>query len=410
MVKFLRKFKKSKASGEKIPTGPSEKKQVHPARIVAEEETAPISDDVRAPNGTNYRGRTASREQDSNNALTTAATPTAFESFMDYVAFPEKYLFKCSEDGNDVDTENEEHFLNNMGNMLYKQGKLDEALKIYQKSLSIRIKSVGKNHILVADSYNNIGNVLQKQDKSQKALDMYNKSLAIRTKCLKDQNDLSIADTYTNKATALLKLNELFDAQEMYEEALCIREKKLGPDHLSVADTYIDIGLVQEASEDKADAISSFEKAYAIKKKSCKNKSEIADTYKNIDRIIEEYGESANALDDAGDFEEAMEAYEEILAIQKRNLGDSHESVADTYIDIAHILEHQDDPDSALKIYANAAVKMYQDAANIYKKKYGDGHEEVANTLIAMAEVLKNLGRNKEAADLEDRAKTMLQC
>ena len=47
----------------------------------------------------------------------------------------------------------------------YNQGKYDEALAMYEKALSIRLKKLGDDHPDVADTYNNMAVVYKKQGK-----------------------------------------------------------------------------------------------------------------------------------------------------------------------------------------------------------------------------------------------------
>ena len=57
-----------------------------------------------------------------------------------------------------------------IGRTYYRQGKLNEALKYYNKSLDIYLNKLGKDHPDVATSYNNIGLVYDDQGKKDKAL------------------------------------------------------------------------------------------------------------------------------------------------------------------------------------------------------------------------------------------------
>ena len=80
-----------------------------------------------------------------------------------------------------------------------KQGKYDEALAMYEKDLSIKLKKLGDDHPSVADTYNNMAIVYDNQGKYDEALAMYEKALSIRLKKLGDDHP-SVADTYNNMA------------------------------------------------------------------------------------------------------------------------------------------------------------------------------------------------------------------
>ena len=69
-----------------------------------------------------------------------------------------------------------------IGNVLKYQGKLNEALAMYQQSLAIKFKVFGPEHPNVAIAHNNIGNVYQQREKYMEALQSYNESLTIMIK------------------------------------------------------------------------------------------------------------------------------------------------------------------------------------------------------------------------------------
>ncbi len=68
-------------------------------------------------------------------------------------------------------------FLSNIGLVLDNQGKYEEALEHYNKSLEIDRKVFGTDkHATIATSLSNIGLVLDDQGKYEEALEHYNKS------------------------------------------------------------------------------------------------------------------------------------------------------------------------------------------------------------------------------------------
>ena len=57
-----------------------------------------------------------------------------------------------------------------MGNALQQQGKLDEAIEAYNKTISIKPD--------YAEGFFNVGNVLQQQGKLEEAIEAYNQALS----------------------------------------------------------------------------------------------------------------------------------------------------------------------------------------------------------------------------------------
>ena len=58
----------------------------------------------------------------------------------------------------------------------------DDSLRMYEQSVAIFIKVLGKDHVDVAKSYNNMAVVYRAQGKYGEALELYEQSLAIRIK------------------------------------------------------------------------------------------------------------------------------------------------------------------------------------------------------------------------------------
>ena len=75
------------------------------------------------------------------------------------------------------------------------QGHFDDALKMYQQTLQIRVTVFGRDHPQVAVTLANIANVYQAQGLYDKALETYEKSLKIDIK-VHGLDHLLVADTY----------------------------------------------------------------------------------------------------------------------------------------------------------------------------------------------------------------------
>ncbi len=80
-----------------------------------------------------------------------------------------------------------------MGIVLQEQGKLEEAMKMYQKSLEMNKKTLGEEHSSVADTYNKMGVLLHNQGKLEKKMKIPKKCLEISKKTLVVQQ-YSLAD------------------------------------------------------------------------------------------------------------------------------------------------------------------------------------------------------------------------
>jgi tetratricopeptide (TPR) repeat protein len=104
--------------------------------------------------------------------------------------------------------------LNNLAGLYRAQGKYDEALPFYQRSLEIRENKLGKDHPDVAQSLNNLAAIYDSQGKYDEALPFYQRSLEIRENKLgKDHPDVA---TTLNNLALLYKAQGKFDEAEPY--------------------------------------------------------------------------------------------------------------------------------------------------------------------------------------------------
>ena len=119
--------------------------------------------------------------------------------------------------------------LNNIGTVLNHQGKHEEALEYHHRSLEIHEEIFGKKSHQVATSLNNIGSVLGKQGKYDEALKHIKKSLAIYLECFGPKHYrtcliiFSLARCYILFATTL----PIEEAKECYQEAVLLCESLL---------------------------------------------------------------------------------------------------------------------------------------------------------------------------------------
>ena len=79
---------------------------------------------------------------------------------------------------------------NNIGNVYYDQGNYSAALEYHFKSLEIRIKVLGEEHVSTAASYNNIGVVYYVQGLYSEALEYLTKAEAVLSKIYGEEHEM----------------------------------------------------------------------------------------------------------------------------------------------------------------------------------------------------------------------------
>ncbi|CAJ1945027.1 unnamed protein product [Cylindrotheca closterium] len=276
----------------------------------------------------------------------------------------------------------------NMGGVLRRQGRLEDAMAIYEKSLKINTEKnlIEGEQSSVADTYNSMGGVLEGQGKLEDAMAMYEKSLEIKIKNLGGEHS-SVAVTYSNMAIVLQGKGRLEDAMAMYEKSLKITIKNLGGEHSSVAITYSNMAGVLQGQGKLEDAMKTYEKSLEINIKNLGGEhSTVAITYNNMGLVLERQGR----------FEDAMAMYEKSLAIDIRNLGGEHSSVADTYNNMASVLEGQGKLEDAMA--------MYKKSLEINIENLGGDHSSVAITYNNMASVLGGQGKLEDAMAMYEKS------
>jgi tetratricopeptide (TPR) repeat protein len=112
------------------------------------------------------------------------------------------------------------------------QGRYSDAEVLSRKALKIFQQKLGADNMEVAVTLSNLGNRLAKQGKNQEALDCYNKSLAIQQKRMPDSPDQmanlhGIAEIYVSQA-------DYKKAEPLLRKDLSLREKRWGDRHLSL--------------------------------------------------------------------------------------------------------------------------------------------------------------------------------
>jgi tetratricopeptide (TPR) repeat protein len=121
--------------------------------------------------------------------------------------------------------------------VLYKsQGRYADAEPLYERSLAIYEKALGRDHAYVATSLGNLAGLYTIQGRLADAEPLYQRALAIDEKALgRDHRD--VARSLNNLALLYNKQRRYADAEPLYQRSLAIYEKALGRDHPAVANS-----------------------------------------------------------------------------------------------------------------------------------------------------------------------------
>ncbi|CAF2040931.1 unnamed protein product [Rotaria magnacalcarata] len=159
------------------------------------------------------------------------------------------------------------HIYHMLGMLKDDQGKYQEAVKFYEKSLEIKRKTLPEDDASLAPTYSNIGEVYRNMGEYSKALEYYEKGLEITKKALPPTHP-DLATSYNNIGLVYKNMGEYSEALEYYEKDLEITKKALPPTHPDLATSYNNIGLVYKNMGEYSKALSYLEKSLSIKQKS----------------------------------------------------------------------------------------------------------------------------------------------
>ncbi|CAF1204588.1 unnamed protein product [Adineta steineri] len=206
-----------------------------------------------------------------------------------------------------------------LGLVLFKMGQFDKAEDIYQVLLDQTTDAKDKKLI-----YHQLGWIKDTQGKYQEALTLYEKSLAISKKTLPPIHP-SLAMSYNNIGIVRYNMGNYPKALSYYEKALEIRKQSLPPNHPDMAMSYDNIGIVHNNMGNYPKALSFHEKALEIWQQSLPpNHPDLASSYNNV----------GNVHDNMGNYPKALSFHERALEIQQQSLPPNHPSLASSYNNI----------------------------------------------------------------------------
>jgi protein O-GlcNAc transferase len=161
-----------------------------------------------------------------------------------------------------------------LGNVLYSQGKLDDAVAAYRQAISVKPDYV--------EAYSNLGNALKDRGSLDGAVVAYCRAISIKP---------DYAEAYSNLGAALYEQGRLDQAVAAYRQAIRIK-----PDY---AEAYSNLGNALKERGTLDEAVAAHRQAIRIK-------PEFAGAYSNL----------GTALNDQGKLEEAIASYRQAIRIK----------------------------------------------------------------------------------------------
>lgn len=295
------------------------------------------------------------------------------------------------------------------------QAKYEKAESLYQRSLEIKEKTLGKDFPETTKSVIRLARVYRTQAKYEQAEPMYQKALATFEKVLVDSKDqpsgfrmkegmayedmphlskLQLVMDRNNLAAILNELALLYDNQGRYAEAeplylrsIAIHEKNRGKDTPDAASPLDNLASLYEKQGKYKQAERLHQKALELREKALgKDHPDVAISLNNL----------AFLYDAQGKYTDAEPLYSRSIAIDEKALGKDHPRLATGLNNLAALYYSQGKFD--------AAEPLLQRSLAIRKKALGNNHFDVASTLKNLAMLYSAEGKLNKAEPLLQRS------
>ncbi|MFL5345911.1 MAG: tetratricopeptide repeat protein [Hyalangium sp.] len=147
-----------------------------------------------------------------------------------------------------------------LGGVLYKVGRLEDALDRFQRAQLLMEKVLGSDHPFVAAMQNNVGVVLTELGRFEEARASYERSLQTSQKAMGPDHP-EVGNVLIGLGRALVRVGRLDEAERDLQRALLISEKALGPKHPQVAEALLGLGEVALERGRPAEALPPLQRA-----------------------------------------------------------------------------------------------------------------------------------------------------
>lgn len=284
--------------------------------------------------------------------------------------------------------------------LLKEQGKYDEAMPMYERSLKEKIDLLGEFDSMVAVSMNNLADLYLRLKQPEKALPLYEKAMNVMQINLGRSHPM-MATLLSSLASAHLQQGKHEEALELYERARKIKEKLMGENHISVAVVLNNVAATYQIAAqkgDKSEKDAKYTKAF--------------DLYQRVLNIrIATYGEDnpilSPTLINIASIHQAQKTNDKAIECYQKALKSMESSAGSSPMDLTYSI-HQ-----IAKIYMNTdkfneAIEQYKRELEILEANE-KGKAQIPNLLSDIGTVYQKLNKYKEALPYYQRELKLLE-
>lgn len=149
---------------------------------------------------------------------------------------------------------------NQIGIILTRQDKYDEAKQYLEKALTGGLSLPDTNNLLVANSYISLGVVYSAEEDYNRSLDYHFKALDIRLQKL-GEYDAQVATSYGNIGNVYRYAGQYDPSIEAHTKAMNIREALFGEESPEIIESYAGLGNAYREKKEYDKALMCFQKA-----------------------------------------------------------------------------------------------------------------------------------------------------
>lgn len=269
---------------------------------------------------------------------------------------------------------------------LYLEGEYGEAEQLHRRALEIREQSFGKDHPSIAQSLSSLAILARNQGDFSTAEQFLKRALAINVHTYGEIN-AEVAQC-RNSLALLYYSNGQFDRSEVeFKTALKIRESLFAGDHPALAQSLNGLAVLYSAREQYDKALPLYQRALAIREQSLGPWSpDVAATLNNLAEVYKNQGR----------IDLAEPLYIRAIAIKEKAYGPDHPDLAISLNNLAGMY--------LAEKYFEQAEPLYERALSIREKRLGQKHPEVAQSLNNLASLYASEGKYDKALPMFERA------
>lgn len=229
---------------------------------------------------------------------------------------------------------------------------------------------------------NTMGEVYQSLGLLDGAEPLLNEALALRKARFGEMN-AQVARSMNDLAELRRAQGRYPEAETLHRRALAIRVRVLGHAHPDVADSFNELGLLRWNQGRYREAESSFQKALTIWRKA------------DDDLVVTALSHLAIVYRDDGKLDQATPLFEEMVALQEKQLGPEHPELMANLNNLSDIYRNQGR-------YAKAE-SLLKRVLSVNERVMGPEHPNVATSLNNLAMVYRVQGKYRDAEALYRR-------